>query len=53
LTQLTNTKTTLSMIQDSDLAALASDLQQKTLALQAAQSVFAKISQLSLFNFIK
>ena len=53
LAQLTNAKTTLSTIQDSDLTALASDLQQKTLTLQAAQSVFAKISQLSLFNFIR
>ena len=53
LAQLTNAKTTLSTIQDSDLTALASELQQKSLTLQAAQSVFAKISQLSLFNFIK
>ena len=53
LAQLTNTKATLSTIQDSDLTALASDLQQKSLTLQAAQSVFAKISQLTLFNFIK
>lgn len=53
LAQLTNAKATLSVIQDSDLTALASELQQKSLTLQAAQSVFAKISQLSLFNFIK
>ena len=53
LAQLTNAKTTLSTIQDSDLTALASELQRKSLTLQAAQSVFAKISQLSLFNFIK
>ena len=53
MAQLTNTKATLSNIQDADLTSLASDLQQKTLTLQAAQSVFAKISQLSLFNFIK
>ena len=53
LAQLTNTKATLSSIQDSDLTALASELQQKSLTLQAAQSVFAKISQLSLFNYIK
>ena len=53
IAQITNAKTTLSTIQDSDLAALASDLQQKSLTLQAAQSVFAKISQLSLFNYIK
>ena len=51
--QLINTKSTLSTIQDADLTALASDLQQKSLTLQAAQSVFAKISQLTLFNFIK
>ena len=51
--QLLNTKSTLSDIQDADLTALATELQQKTLTLQAAQSVFAKISQLSLFNFIK
>jgi flagellar hook-associated protein 3 FlgL len=53
LAQLTNVKSTLSTIQDADLAQLASDLQQKSLTLQAAQSVFAKISQLTLFNFIK
>lgn len=52
-TQILNTKATLSLIQDADLASLASDLQQKSLTLQAAQSVFAKISQLSLFNYIK
>ncbi len=51
--QLTNTKTTLSTIQDADLASLASELQQKSLTLQAAQSVFAKISQISLFNYLK
>jgi flagellar hook-associated protein 3 FlgL len=51
--QLTNTKSTLSTIQDSDIAQLASDLQQKSLTLQAAQSVFAKISQLNLFNYLK
>jgi flagellar hook-associated protein 3 FlgL len=48
-----NTKATLSIIQDADLTELASDLQQKSLTLQAAQSVFAKISQLTLFNFMK
>lgn len=51
--QVLNTKATLSIIQDADLTALASDLQQKSLTLQAAQSVFAKISQLTLFNFMK
>lgn len=51
--QMLNTKSTLSIIQDADLTELASDLQQKSLTLQAAQSVFAKISQLTLFNFMK
>jgi flagellar hook-associated protein 3 FlgL len=50
---LVNVKADLSNAQDADLAQLASELQQKTLTLNAAQSVFARVSQLSLFNYLK
>ena len=48
-----NLKTTLSSIEDLDYASAISKMSQQMLSLEAAQSSFAKVSQLSLFNFIK
>lgn len=42
----------LSKLQDLDFAAAISDLTRKQIQLEAAQSTFAKVSQLSLFNFL-
>ena len=50
---LVRVKADKSTVEDADLAQLASQLQQKTLTLNAAQSVFARVSQLSLFNYLK
>jgi flagellar hook-associated protein 3 FlgL len=46
-------KTTLSNIEDLDMAAAITKMNKQMLSLQASQSSFAKISQLNLFNFIK
>ncbi len=46
-------KTTLSNIEDLDFATAITQMNKQMLALEAAQSSFAKISQLSLFNYIK
>ena len=46
-------KTTLSNIEDLDYATAITQMNKQLLALEAAQSSFAKISQLSLFNYIK
>ena len=48
-----NLKTTLSNVQDLDYASAITAMNQQMLSLEAAQSSFAKISQLNLFNFIK
>jgi flagellar hook-associated protein 3 FlgL len=48
-----NLKTTLSSIEDLDFAAAITKMNQQMMSLEAAQSSFAKISQLNLFNFIK
>ena len=48
-----NLKTTLSNVQDLDYASAVTTMNQQMLSLEAAQSSFAKISQLNLFNFIK
>ena len=48
-----NLKTTLSSVQDLDYASAVTTMNQQMLSLEAAQSSFAKISQLNLFNFIK
>jgi len=45
-------KSVLSQAEDLDYAQAIARLNQQSLALQAAQSSFAKISQLSLFNYI-
>lgn len=48
-----NLKTTLSSVQDLDYASAVTTMNQQMLSLEAAQSSFARISQLNLFNFIK
>ncbi len=48
-----NLKTTLSSIEDLDYASAITKMNQQMMSLEAAQSSFAKISQLNLFNFIK
>ena len=45
-------KTALSTIEDVDYAEAVTEMKKKMLSLEAAQSSFAKISQLSLFNYI-
>ncbi|MEI6601008.1 MAG: flagellar hook-associated protein FlgL [Comamonadaceae bacterium] len=45
--------TTLSNVQDLDMATAITKMQKQMLSLEAAQSSFAKVSQLNLFNFIK
>ncbi len=47
-----NLKTTLSEIEDLDYASAITKMNQQLLSLEAAQGSFAKISQLSLFNYI-
>ena len=47
-----NLKTTLSSIEDLDYASAITKMNQQMLSLEAAQSSFAKVSKLSLFNFI-
>ena len=47
-----NHKTTLSSIEDLDYASAITKMNQQMLSLEAAQSSFAKVSKLSLFNFI-
>jgi len=46
-------KQTLSSIEDLDYTAAITQMNKDMLALQAAQSSFAKISQLSLFNYLR
>ena len=48
-----NLKTTLSSLQDLDYASAVTTMNQQMLSLEAAQSSFAKISQLNLFNYLK
>ena len=48
-----NLTSTLSNIEDLDYASAITKLSKQMLALEATQSSFAKISQLSLFNYIK
>ena len=48
-----NLKTTLSSVEDLDYASAITKMNQQMLSLEAAQSSFAKISQLNLFNYIK
>ncbi len=46
-------KTALSNVEDLDMATAITQMQKLMLSLEAAQSSFAKVSQLSLFNYIK
>jgi flagellar hook-associated protein 3 FlgL len=46
-------KETLSRVEDVDYTEAITRMNKDMLALQAAQSSFAKISQLSLFNYIR
>jgi flagellar hook-associated protein 3 FlgL len=48
-----NLKTTLSNVEDLDYASAITKMNQQMLSLEAAQSSFAKMSQMNLFNFIK
>jgi flagellar hook-associated protein 3 FlgL len=48
-----NVKTTLSSIEDLDFATAITKMNQQLMSLEAAQSTFAKVSQLNLFNFIR
>ena len=48
-----NLKSTLSSIEDLDYAAAITKMNQQMMSLEAAQSSFAKVSQLNLFNYIK
>jgi len=48
-----NLKTTLSSIEDLDYASAITKMNQQMLSLEAAQSSFAKVSQLNLFNYLK
>ena len=48
-----NLKTTLSSVEDLDYASAITKMNQQMLSLEAAQSSFAKISQLNLFNYLK
>jgi len=50
---LLNVQQDKSSAEDADLTKLATELQQKTLTLNASQSVFVKVAQLSLFNYLK
>jgi flagellar hook-associated protein 3 FlgL len=48
-----NLKTTLSSVEDLDYASAITKMNQQMLSLEAAQSSFAKMSQLNLFNYLK
>lgn len=52
-TNILRLKTSLSSIEDLDYTQAVTQMSKDTMALQAAQSSFAKISQLSLFDYIK
>ena len=47
-----NLKTSLSNVQDLDYTTAVTKMNQDQLALEAAQNSFAKISQMSLFNYL-
>ena len=46
-------KNVLSKVEDLDMATAMTDMQKQILSLEAAQNSFAKISQLSLFTYIR
>ncbi len=53
VTDFLTLKTTLSNIEDLDYATAITQMNKQMLALEAAQSSFAKISKLSLFDYIR
>jgi flagellar hook-associated protein 3 FlgL len=46
-------KTVLSSVEDLNMATAITQMQKQMLSLEAAQASFAKVSQLSLFNYLK
>ena len=46
-------KTALSSLLDTNMEAAATKFSQKTLSLNASQTSFSRIAQLSLFNYLK
>ena len=48
-----NLKTTMSSVEDLDYAAAITKMNQQMLSLEAAQSSFSKMAQLTLFNYLK
>lgn len=48
-----NLKTTISSVEDLDYAAAITKMNQQMLSLEAAQSSFSKMAQLTLFNYLK
>lgn len=50
---ITSSKTMRSTIEDAKIEEVATELSQKSLNLTASQTTFAKIAQLSLFNFLR
>jgi flagellar hook-associated protein 3 FlgL len=48
-----NLRTVLSNVKDLDMAAALTQMQKQILSLEAAQSSFAKISQLTLFSYLR
>jgi flagellar hook-associated protein 3 FlgL len=48
-----NLKTTVSSVEDLDYAAAITKMNQQMLSLEAAQSSFSKMAQLTLFNYLK
>jgi flagellar hook-associated protein 3 FlgL len=52
-TELTDNQSEQSTLADTDVAAAATKLTQQSLDLSASQAAFAKITQLSLFNYLK
>lgn len=49
----TQTKAMLSLVQDTDIEKVVTELKQKMLSLEASQASFVKISDLSLFNYLR
>ena len=49
----TNSKVLLSSVEDTDIEQVVSQLKQKMLSLEASQTAFVKIAELSLFNYMR
>jgi flagellar hook-associated protein 3 FlgL len=50
---LTTVKSSLSKVEDLDYAKAITEMNKQVLSLEAAQSSFAKISQLTLFDYLR